>query len=234
MRNEDTSAAHIVTVHTFQAVGMPARAALCPAGSIACDTFQRTVTNGWGAADAGGSWNKTGSIYSVIPGRATLRVNSTAPENFLPSVSIQDVDARLLLSMPSIGVTGDAGIAVRYRASSGTYYQVSVYYPSGRNGNNYVVQLKRKPENVLINPDFNISIPGGTAIWIRLQAQGTYPTTLRWKIWQEGTPEPSSWTAIGTDSNAAEQGPGGVGVEGFISSGSANVVFNSVSAGRIS
>jgi hypothetical protein len=230
-RNEDNAQSHTFTHAGLQVTALPAVGSLCPSGTLACDSFNRTAANGWGNADNGGAWSNTGSIYSVMPGQGIMAVNSTAPGNFLTGVSIQDVDARLWISMPTLFTTGDAGIAVRYLAAGGTYYQVSVYYPSATNASNYVVQLKRKPENVQINPDFSTTIAGGTAVWIRMQAMGTNPTTLRWKIWQDGTAEPSAWTATGTDSNAAEQGPGGVGVEGYVGGGTANMVFNSLSAG---
>jgi hypothetical protein len=186
------------------------------------------LSGSWGSAELGGSWNTTGSVFSVVPGQGRMTVDPSAPQNFLSSVSIQDVDARAWISMPSLATTGDAGIAVRYGAAGGTYYQVSAYYPSSINAGKYVVQLKRKPENVQINPDFKTSIVGGTAIWLRLQATGINPTTLRWKIWQDGTPEPAAWTATGTDSNAAEQAAGGIGLEGYIGGGTVTVPFNAI------
>jgi hypothetical protein len=221
-RNEDTAVTHVFTHAGFQAVALAAPAAICPASAVACDTFQRTLSGSWGSADAGGAWNTSGGIFSVVPGQGRITVDRSAPQTFLSSVSIQDVDARAWISMPSLATTGDAGIAVRYGAAGGTYYQVSAYYPSSINAGKYVVQLKRKPENVQINPDFNTSIVGGTAIWLRLQATGINPTTLRWKIWQDGTPEPAAWT------NAAEQGAGGIGVEGYIGGGTVTVPFNAI------
>jgi hypothetical protein len=205
----------------------------CPSGTLVCDTFNRTVHNGWGTADSGGAWTKSGTAYQVSPGSAALQVNNTAPDNFLTSVSIQDVDARLAVSMPALSVTGDAGVLVRYSANGGTFYQVSMYATNGVNGNDYIVQLKRKPENVLINPDFRTSIPAGTPVWLRVQAQGVNPTTLRWKIWRQGSSEPSAWTATGTDSHAAEQRAGGIGAEGYVFSGSATIDFNNISASAI-
>jgi hypothetical protein len=124
----------------------------------------------------------------------------------------------------------DEGVGVRYNPAGGDFYQVSAYYSLGNNGGNYTVQLKRKPSNTLINPDFNTNIPGGTAIWFRLEAQGKNPTTLRWKVWQDGTPEPSSWMGTATDSTAAMQPAGGVGVEAYVNSGTVTTTFNSLLA----
>jgi hypothetical protein len=232
-RNEDAFATRVFHHTQFQAVALPAAASFCPAGAVACDTFNRTISGGWGSADVGGAWNSSGANYTVTPGSGSLVVNPTAPQSFLPSVSLRDVDARVWIAPPPFSDTGDAGIAVRYAAGGGTYYQVSVYYPSGINGSNYVVQLKRKPENVLINPDAKTTIRGGTAVWIRMQAQGVSPTTLRWKVWQDGTPEPAAWMGTGTDSNPPEQAAGAVGIEGYVHSGTATVSFNGLAAAPI-
>jgi hypothetical protein len=237
-RNEDAFASRVFHHSQFQATAMAAAASFCPSGTVACDTFNRSVSSGWASADVGGAWSSSGSIYSVTPGSASMVVNSTAPQTFLSTVSLRDVDARVWISPPSFSQTGDAGIAVRYGAAGATYYQVSVYYPSGINGSNYVVQLKRKglgetAKGFLINPDATTTIRGGTAVWIRMQAEGVNPTTLRWKVWQDGTTEPAAWMGTGTDSNPPEQAAGGVGVEGYVSSGTATVSFNGLAAAPI-
>jgi hypothetical protein len=201
---------------------------------LASDSFNRTVSNGWGTADVGGAWNTTGPKYAVSPGSATIQADATTPSNFLTAVSAQDVDVRAKISPAPISSSyPDNGIAVRYSATGGTWYQLNAYDAIGNNNSDYTVQLKRKPDNTQINPDFNTTIPGGTPIWLRLQAQGTNPTVLRWKIWQDGTTEPTSWTGYGTDNTAALQGPGGVGVVTYVNTGSEAAAFNSFTASRI-
>jgi len=167
----------------------------------------------------------------VIPGRATILANPATVANYLTSVSARDVDMLAWISpSPMTTAYADSGVAVRYVAASGTFYQVSAYYATSNNNGNYTVQLKRKPENVEINPDVSTTIPGGTALWIRFEAQGAYPTTLRWKVWQDGTPEPAAWTGTGSDSTSADQGAGGVGVEAYVDSGSTTIAFNGLTA----
>src|SRR5207302_8725492 len=132
------------------------------------------------------------------------------PSNFLTTTATaQNVEALAWISpAPVSGATGDVGLLVRYQASTKQFYQVSAYYPSGINGANYVVQLKRKPENIQIRSDFNTTIPGGTAIWIRFRAEGVNPTVLSWKLWQDGTQEPAAWTDRGPDSTPGLQAAG--------------------------
>ncbi|MDO8491174.1 MAG: hypothetical protein Q7T04_04070 [Dehalococcoidia bacterium] len=45
--------------------------------------------------------------------------------------------------------------------------------------------------------------------WVRAQAQGKSPTTLRIKVWRDGTPEPAAWDYQRTDSSTSLQGAGG-------------------------
>ncbi|MGI0156713.1 MAG: hypothetical protein ACREDE_11370, partial [Thermoplasmata archaeon] len=167
----------------------------------------------------------------VSNGIGTIQANSATPTNFLTTNSIGDVDALLWISPPPMtSAYVDEGVGVRYVAAGGTFYQVSAYYATGNNGGDYTVQLKRKPSNTLINPDFQTTIPGGTGIWIRLQVQGTNPTSLSWKVWQDGTPEPSSWMGTASDGTPAMQMPGGVGVEAYDNSGTVPAGFNSLVA----
>lgn len=232
VRNEDNSAPHTFVYRDFQAIALAAPS--LPSSGSDLDTFGRTLTGTWGTADVGGAWSTQGSGYSVVPGMATINATSSTPTNFLSSVQLQDVDALAWVSPAAISSAYlDSGIAVRYVASGGTFYQVSAYYATGNNNGDYTVQLKRKPTNTLITPDFNTSIPGGTAIWIRLEAQGVNPTTLRWKIWQDGTPEPATWTGSATDSTSAMQRAGGVGVEAYANTGTRSMVFNRLVAGPI-
>jgi hypothetical protein len=229
LRNADTASSSVFKVLLYQAVPLAQRAAL-PQG-FATDTFNRTVSNGWGTADVGGAWTGTGSLYNVTPGRATIVASSSVPSSFLTTSSVQNVDVLAWISpAPVSGATGDVGVLARYTASTGTYYQVSAYYPSANNGQNYVVQLKRKPDNAQIRPDFNTTIPGGTAIWIRMEAQGVNPTVLRWKLWQDGSAEPAAWTDSGTDGTPALQVAGGVGVNCYVSGGTITPAFNAITA----
>src|SRR5205807_1969924 len=49
-------------------------------------------------------------------------------------------------------------------------------------------------------------------VWLRVQFQGANPTTIRARAWLDGTTEPTSWLLNTTDSTAAEQAAGAIGV----------------------
>ena len=68
----------------------------------------------------------------------------------------------------------------------------------------------------------SISFAPGQRIRVRFAATGTGPTTLAAKVWADGASEPSAWLVQQTDSTAALQVPGGVGIEHYQSSSSTN------------
>jgi hypothetical protein len=73
----------------------------------------------------------------------------------------------------------------------------------------------------------SIDIPGltlaaGDTLAVRVQAAGTNPTTLRAKVWKSGSPEPASWQRSVTDTTAALQTAGGIGIDMYLSSTATN------------
>jgi len=62
----------------------------------------------------------------------------------------------------------------------------------------------------------------GTQLRFRFQVTGTGTTTLRAKVWKVGSAEPAAWTATVTDTTAALQVAGSVGVMGYLSSTATN------------
>ncbi len=59
---------------------------------IASETFNRTVSNGWGTADQGGPWTilDTPTAWSVVPGIGNTTVASNAQERgVLSNVKVQ-------------------------------------------------------------------------------------------------------------------------------------------------
>jgi hypothetical protein len=85
-----------------------------------------------------------------------------------------------------------------------------------------------------------ITVPGltfatGDRLNLRLQVTGTSPTTLRAKTWKVGTPEPEDWQITTTDSSAALQRAGTIGLYSYLgqtaSPGPATVTFDDFWAG---
>jgi len=73
----------------------------------------------------------------------------------------------------------------------------------------------------------SLAVPGltyvaGAQLKTRLQVTGTAPTTIRAKVWLSTATEPATWQVTATDSTAALQSAGSVGVFTFISGTSTN------------
>ena len=110
------------------------------------------------------------------------------------------------------------------RVSSNTEYRASIRLRS--NGTIGVSAVAYKGSSTGETLGTEVILPGtvtaGTAINVRLQVTGTSPTTIRIKTWVAGTTEPTAWTVTATDSYAALQAPGAVGVMAYLSSSSTN------------
>ena len=53
-------------------------------------------------------------------------------------------------------------------------------------------------------------------VWLRAQVTGASPTTIRVKAWADGQAEPAAWQFTVTDSQAAVQGAGSVGLRVYL------------------
>ena len=62
----------------------------------------------------------------------------------------------------------------------------------------------------------------GAFIRLRAQVSGTNPTTIRIRAWADGTTEPTTWQYTATNSVAALQAAGGVGLQAYLSSATTN------------
>jgi chitodextrinase len=187
---------------------------------IASDMFDRTISNGWGTADVGGAWtnNTTASNFNVANGAGTISTAAgSSPAAYLNGVSAIDVDITSSFGYDKVG-TG-----------SGIYTQLVA-----RNvgSSNYWVQIQSNATSTTFFLERNVNgtetsladqtVPGmvyavGDVFNVRFQVQGTGTTTLRGKIWKSGTTEPSSWLLTATDTTAALQNPGAVGVASYLS-----------------
>jgi hypothetical protein len=198
-------------------------------GAIAADAFTRTVSSGWGSATAGGAWTLvgTGSAFAV-DGSAGTQVATAAGqtrEAYL-GVDARDVDAtvRLRLSALPVGASQFAYLVVR-RTSSGDGYRAKLRLtPDGEVRATFTRVTNGNEANVATA----VVIPGLAPTangWIRLHVQvsGISPTTLRLKAWPDGSAEPAAWAVIQTDSTAALQVAGGIGLRSYIDKGTTNV-----------
>jgi PKD repeat protein len=199
-----------------------------PPAPFASDAFERTVANGWGAADLGGAWARSGSAanFAVSSGRGTIRMGSpgAGPGMQLPAVSSTDTEMRVRLGTDKPATGGGVYLTVQPRLmANGDRYTADVRLLSSGAAALILSRVVGGAEVTLQT----ITVPGlsitpGELVEVRVQATGTSPTTLRAKAWAAGDPEPTDWTASVTDNTAALQVPGAIGLRTYLSGSATN------------
>lgn len=185
---------------------------------IVSDSFNRTVSKGWGTADLGGSWTVLDhpAHWSVAPGAGSINAAAnTQNRGVLGSVAVQDVDLLAKIVLPRCSGSGtncDAFVTGRYTAGSKpTYYQVGAI--QGLSHSTVLLRASRSGGSKLSSDlDTGIAATEGVVLWVRAEFQGVNPTTIQARIWQDGTVEPSTWLLKTTDSTSTEQVAGTTGV----------------------
>ncbi|MCU1438798.1 MAG: hypothetical protein JWP66_1885 [Naasia sp.] len=188
-------------------------------GPFASDAFGRTTASGLGTADLGGAWTVTGSAanYSVASGTARFTTRAGATLNgYLPSVYSADTDVTATATLEQAATGSGIYVQLIGRKVGANEYRVrAIVGADGTvrvavvNGGTVLAQVK--PAGLVVN--------AGTPLKLRLQVVGTGTTSLKAKAWT-GT-EPAAWTVEATDTTAALQSAGSIGVSTYASGSSA-------------
>ena len=185
---------------------------------IASDTFNRTISNGWGTANKGGAWTVLDSptSWSVAPGVGKITTAANLEYRaVLNSVAVQDVSLLAKIVLPrcsDAGTNCDAYVIGRYNGgSSPSYYRIGVVQGAGQQT---VYLRSQRGDGSTISSDINTGIAAATnvTLWIRVQFIGINPTVIHAHVWKNGTTEPTTWLLNTTDTASAEQVAGAVGV----------------------
>ena len=195
----------------------------------ASDDFARTVTNGFGTAPVGGAWTVSGSSanYAVADGVGTIRMAAGSGRAvYLPGASAASVDLRLELSTdkPASGSGLYTSVIGRRVPGSGEYRAKVRLQASGAVRLSLQRLTSAGSEVALQGEDVvsGLTYAVGDTLDVRLEVSGTSPTTVRAKVWKQGTAEPSTWHRTATDATAAMQAPGDIGVSPYLSSSANN------------
>jgi hypothetical protein len=201
-------------------------------GTVAADSFNRTVSNGWGTADIGGVWDLSGAAYSVSPGAATItNAGGLDLGGELTSVSVRDAEFLVKFQLTPVADANSYSAAVRVRWSSGpNYYLIKLNYNSS-----YLPNWEwRTYNNIggtftnLVNTDGGFAPALGVAntVWMRVRVTGSNPTQVQARAWNDGSPEPGAWVLSFSDSTAGLQSAGAVGLHSWTTTAS-SVTYNS-------
>ncbi len=192
--------------------------------AVAADSFSRVLAGGWGTAELGGPWYAIGTAgdFAVNGAAATMNLPAGGTrEARLGALAQADVSVAASFAFDRIPVGGNAFAYLTARTQGNVAGSAS-YRGQIRLGANGLVytQIRKFVGNVetAISPE--VVVPGltytaGLPLRARLSAIGTSPTTLSLRVWVAGQTEPASWNVSTTDSEAALQTYGGVGLRGY-------------------
>lgn len=189
-----------------------------PAGVLAADSFARTVANGWGTATTGGPWTVSGtaSAYNVNGSAGTMTA-AAAGATFtarLNGISSTTSDTTVSVSTQQAIEGASAYATIIGRVAGGSDYRGRVIF--GSTAGKVNVELQRGGTTLVAANVAGLAYTPGQQLRVRVQVEGTGTTTLRIKVWAAGTPEPGSWYLTTTDTTAALQAAGPVGLSYYL------------------
>ncbi|WP_426625424.1 PKD domain-containing protein [Leifsonia sp. McL0607] len=186
--------------------------------ALAQDAFERSTVNGWGNADTGGAWTLSGGTTSFSTaggfGQQSITAGATKTAT-LPSVTSTRSDLTVTLSADSAATGGGIYYSGIGRMVGSADYEARVWVKAGG-----AVQLQLLQGSTVLTA---ANITGLTVVnptdqlKLRVQVFGTSPTTIRAKVWSATGAEPTAWALSTTDSTAALQVAGTVGLRSYLS-----------------
>lgn len=184
------------------------------------DTFNRNVSNGWGATAAGQAWqHATGATAFSVDGSAGRIVTPVGATRSirLQAVSVRDavVQADVALHSPATG-TGTYVWALGRVVNSASYRAKLRYNNNGTLG----LSITRYSGSEVSLASANVTglaVSTGQYLRLKFEMNGLSPTTLRAKIWPRDQAEPASWRVTTTDSTAMLQEAGTLGLDVYTS-----------------
>jgi PKD repeat protein len=207
--------------------------------AFAADTFDRSVTNGWGSADTGGAWSAVGSssALSVAPGagRITLSAAGASAGAYLstPSASADLTTTLAVSPVPNGG--GMYIYVVGRRVATNSEYRGVIKISSTGSVTASFSKLDGSSTEVAFGSKVTVAgvtLSAGTPLHVRMRVSGSGTTSLALTVWT-GSTEPASPSVTASDGSAGLQSPGGVGVRSYLSGSATNVpVVLSVSSLR--
>jgi PKD repeat protein len=217
-----------------------ARSTVTVAGAtLAADSFGRTVTGGLGTADTGGAWTSSAgpTRQSVTPGAAQLRIDAANQNTgaYLGDVSSATTDVLTTVSLSSAPTGGGTYVYVTGRRVAGQgEYRVRVRFLAD---GTVALALSRLTGTTESFPGGETTVPGltvapGTPVDVRVRVSGTGTTTVGASVWTASGTEPATPQRTWTDTTAALQAPGAVGITAHTPSDSTAATVVRVTAFR--
>jgi hypothetical protein len=196
--------------------------------TYASDPFSRTLVNQWGSATTGGAYTLAGTAadFDTTGTTGTIVVAASGTRSAsLAAVSATDLDLSFRFATNKTPIGGAHyvyGIARRVSATNAYRIKVRIAPAGG-----VYVQATALVGNVETSIGTEVLVPGLTHapnafIRVRAQLTGTNPTTIRIRAWADAATEPTTWQYTATNSAAALQAAGGVGLQTYLATAASN------------
>ncbi|MBC7632322.1 PKD domain-containing protein [Aeromicrobium sp.] len=215
-----------------------------PSATLAEDAFGRNVANGFGSADKGGAWTVSGGNTSFAvdgsKGVLTLPTAGSSRSATLGSVSSTDTDLTAEFSLNKVATGGGTYVAMNGRSVNSTnLYRAKAFLQANSDVKLLITKVVSGTETTVKTVTLiGVRHAAGDTYGFRFQVTGTGTTTLKAKLWNVTTSEPTAWTNETSDTTAALQANGGVGFFAYTSGSSTNapqaVTFDNLVAKPVS
>lgn len=199
---------------------------------FARDTFTRSASSSWGTSDTGETYvlSGTASDYAVVGSTASMLISteSTSREARLSSFSKRDFQTLVKFKTSTLAAVNNMHLYLFQRRTTNFDRYVFTVRLSPTQTIHTIAQKYINSTVTTTNIGSEATVTGVTHVadayyWVRTEISGINPTTLKSKIWKDGTNEPSSWNYTGNDSESALQVAGGVVIQSRMNSGATNL-----------
>jgi PKD repeat protein len=195
---------------------------------LASDAFGRTVPDGWGTADAGGTWVTTAGAATVGAGSGALTVAAAGGvvSARLPGPGSTSQREQLTFSLDKRPAGSGGWVLVRGRMIDGAgEYRLRIALTAGGGVSARLHRTDAAGTETALGSAVTatgVTHNAGTVLAAAFEVVGTSPTTLRAKVWNAAQPEPGAWLVQVTDATPALQAAGYTGLAAILSSSASN------------
>lgn len=194
---------------------------------VAADDFAQMVSPGWGEAEFGGTWvfNDTDGVFA--DGSGWIENPDGVQFGVLDQSDAIDHDIYVLFSTTATGAE-EPQVFVLARALNGfdDHYDFLAEYDTGQ----LAVHIRKVVGGTptVLDSDTSLAFASDTFFVVRFRVVGTSSTVLQAKVWVEGEFEPDDWLLDTTDSQAALQVTGPIGLGYGDNSGTTATEFSAL------
>ncbi len=217
-----TAAAATAAVAAAALLGGSATAMAATSTVTATDSFNRSVSSGWGAADSGGTWIAAGGQTLVNGSSGNLVIkNGQGFSNSLSGFSSRTSDTQIAFSMNKLPVAGDMYMYITPRQAGKNEYRLKVKVSPNGAVRFDAVRIVNGAETLLQSAAGGFTAKASGTINVKVSLKGLDKTTLSAVVWPSGSPLPANQLTV-TDTTAALQTTGTVALGGYLSGSATN------------